>query len=298
MGLGLTGANMRGLSLACFALCAGLAFSQETTESSQGEVTTEAPAPPTTRAPAPPAITTEHPTVILKQINEINEDGTYTVGYEATDGTFKLETRDEEGNVEGKYGYLNEEGEIVIVEYSANNSTGFTSDADAGVAPSAIAGAAPVPVTPSPEFALEKQRHEAVLAHQARVIERQNAIARQRDDSQQRRQFAAQRGQQGRPQRPVFNAAQFNPNQPAAQQFNNQNFNQDFQQFQQQQQQQQFAPQQPQRPAFESQFQDFQNRRQQQQFAPQQRQQFSPQQQFAPEQPRAPLVPVSQLTRE
>merc|ERR1740123_2666808 len=162
---------MRGLSLACFALCAGLAFSQETTESSQGEGTTE------------------QPTVILNQINEINDDGTYTVGYEATDGTFKLETRDEEGNVEGKYGYLNAEGEIVIVEYSANNSTGFTSDADSGVAPSAIAGVAPVPVTPSPEFALEKQRHEAVLAHQARVIERQNAIARQRDDSQQRRQF-------------------------------------------------------------------------------------------------------------
>merc|ERR1711988_1004753 len=151
---------------------------------------------------------------ILKQINEINDDGTYTVGYEATDGTLKLETRDEEGNVEGKYGYLNEEGEIVIVEYSANNSTGFTSDS--GVAPATIAGAAPVPVTPSPEFDLERQRHEAVLAHQARVIERQNAIARQRDDAQQRRQFAAQRGQQGRPQRPVFNAAQFNPNQPAA----------------------------------------------------------------------------------
>merc|ERR1719464_1449824 len=166
---------MRGLSLACFALCAGLAFSQETTESSQGEVTTEQPEVPTT--------TTGAPTAILNQINEINDDGTYTVGYEATDGTFKLETRDEEGNVEGKYGYLNEEGEIVIVEYSANNSTGFTSDADAGVAPSAIAGAAPAPVTPSPEFALEKQRHEAVLAHQARVIERQNAIARQRDDS-------------------------------------------------------------------------------------------------------------------
>ena len=230
---------------ACFALCAGLAFSQETTESSQEVIaTTEAPtAAPTTKAKAAPATTTEHPTVILKQINEINDDGTYTVGYEATDGTFKLETRDEEGNVEGKYGYLNEEGEIVIVEYSANNSTGFTSDADSGVAPTAIAGAAPVPVTPSPEFDLERQRHEAVLAHQARVIERQNAIARQRDDAQQRRQFAAQRGQQGRPQRPVFNAAQFNPNQPAAQQFNNQNFNQDFQQFQQQQQ---FSPQQQQ----------------------------------------------------
>ena len=108
-----------------------MAFSQETTESSQEAIaTTEAPtaAPTTTKAKAAPATTTEHPTVILKQINEINDDGTYTVGYEATDGTFKLETRDEEGNVEGKYGYLNEEGEIVIVEYSANNSTGFTSD--------------------------------------------------------------------------------------------------------------------------------------------------------------------------
>ena len=36
----------------------------------------------------------------------------------------------------------------------------------------------------------------------------------------------------------------------------------------------------------------------QQQFAPRQQLQFAPQQQFAPEQPRAPLVPVSQLTRE
>merc|ERR1712083_1159237 len=81
------------------------------------------------------------------------------------------------------------------------------------------------------------------------------------------------------------------------------NFNQDFRQFQQQQQfapqqQQQFAPQQPQRPAFEAQFQDFQQRRQQQQFAPQQQQVAPQQQQFAPEQPRAPLVPMSQLTRE
>jgi len=38
---------------------------------------------------------------IVKQVNEINEDGSYTVGYEASDGTFKLETRDTDGNVEG-----------------------------------------------------------------------------------------------------------------------------------------------------------------------------------------------------
>ena len=66
--------------------------------------------------------------VIVKQVNEINEDGSYTVGYEASDGSFRLETKDAEGNVEGKYGVVDENGEIKIVEYSANNSTGFQSD--------------------------------------------------------------------------------------------------------------------------------------------------------------------------
>merc|ERR1712112_146890 len=265
MGLG-DSSNMRGLSLACIALCAGLIVSEETTESSQEQEVTKAPV-------------TDHPTVIIKQVNEINEDGTYTVGYEAADGTFKLETRDEEGNVEGKYGYLDDEGELVIVEYTANNSTGFSSDA-ASRQPSGPVGtgaAAPESVTLSPDFELEKQRHNAVLAHQQRVIAEQKRIVQQQDATLQRRQFANQRGGQ---RRPVFNAAQFNPNQPASQQFNTQGFNQDFQQFQQQQQfagqQQQFAPQQQQqRPAFEQQF---------HQFAPQQQQRFVPQQQFAPQQ--------------
>merc|ERR1712133_28724 len=273
--------NMRGLSLACIALCAGLIVSEETTESSQEQdVTTSAP------------VTTDHPTVIIKQVNEINEDGTYTVGYEAADGTFKLETRDEEGNVEGKYGYLDDEGELVIVEYTANNSTGFSSDAASRQPSGPLAtAAAPESVTLSPDFELEKQRHNAVLAHQRRVIAEQKRIVQQQDAALQRRQFANQRGGQ---RRPVFNAAQFNPNQPASQQFNTQSFNQDFQQFQQQQQfagqQQQFAPQQQQqRPAFEQQFQQFQQQQQfapqqQQQFAPQQQQQFVPQQQFAPQQ--------------
>ena len=45
--------------------------------------------------------TTEALVVIVKQVNEINEDGSYTVGYEASDGSFRLETKDAEGNVEG-----------------------------------------------------------------------------------------------------------------------------------------------------------------------------------------------------
>merc|ERR1711970_1364269 len=242
--------DMRGLSLACIVLVAGLVFSEETTESSAPEEVTAAPA----------ASTTEAPVVIIKQVNEINEDGTYTVGYEASDGSFKLETKDAEGNVEGKYGFVDENGEIKIVEYSANNSTGFSSDVEIPTvelptgAPSAQA-AAPI----DPGFALEQQRHAAVIAHQKAVVERQEQIARQRDDAAQLQAFANQRGQS--PRRPVFNAANFNPSRPASEQFNTQNFNQDFQQFQQRQQ---FA-QQP------------------QQFAQQPQQQFAqqPQQQFA-----------------
>ena len=105
-------------------LLAGSAFSQETESSSSEEVAVTTVTPTTVSASS----TTEAPVVIVKQVNEINEDGTYTVGYEASDGSFKLETKDAEGNVKGKYGVVDENGEIKIVEYSANNSTGFTSD--------------------------------------------------------------------------------------------------------------------------------------------------------------------------
>merc|ERR1711970_609260 len=312
--------NMRGLSLACFVLFAGLVFSEETTESSAPEEITAAPAAPSTEAPV----------VIIKQVNEINDDGTYTVGYEASDGSFKLETKDAEGNVEGKYGFVDKDGEIKIVEYSANNSTGFTSDLELPTAdlPVAVSGesadAAPAPVDPA--FALEQQRHAAVIAHQKAVVERQEQIARQRDDAAQRQAFANQRGQA--PRRPVFNAASFNPSRPTSEQFNTQKFNQDFSQFQQQQQfaqqpqqqqqffqqpqkqfaeqtRQQFSPQTQQqfaqqpRQQFAQQPSQFQSQfTQNQQFA-QNPQQFSPQQQqrqFAPQQPA--LTPLDQLTRE
>lgn len=65
------------------------------------------------------------PVPILKQINRVNDDGSYTYGYEAADGTFKVETRSKEGDVQGKYGYLDETGEIKIVDYSSGR-TGHT----------------------------------------------------------------------------------------------------------------------------------------------------------------------------
>ncbi|XP_057366667.1 endocuticle structural glycoprotein SgAbd-2-like [Daphnia carinata] len=59
------------------------------------------------------------PVPILKQINRVNDDGSYTYGFEAADGTFKVETRDNLGNVRGKYGYIDETGELKTIEYAA-----------------------------------------------------------------------------------------------------------------------------------------------------------------------------------
>merc|ERR1712212_248993 len=66
---------------------------------------------------------------ILKQINEHNEDGSYTYGYEGSDGSFKLETRFADGRVQGKYGYLDVNGEVKIIEYGAD-AMGFAPSGD------------------------------------------------------------------------------------------------------------------------------------------------------------------------
>jgi len=62
---------------------------------------------------------------ILRQINRANDDGSYTYGFEAADGSFKIETRDNDGNVKGKYGYVDETKQIKVVEYAAGKEVGF-----------------------------------------------------------------------------------------------------------------------------------------------------------------------------
>ncbi len=49
---------------------------------------------------------------ILKQINQINDDGSYTFGYENGDGSFRVETKDVNGYIRGKYGYIDLEGRM------------------------------------------------------------------------------------------------------------------------------------------------------------------------------------------
>lgn len=60
---------------------------------------------------------------VVKQIKRINVDGSYTLGYEAEDGSFKIESRDVLGNVKGTFGFKDDEGEIKRISYSAINQT-------------------------------------------------------------------------------------------------------------------------------------------------------------------------------
>ena len=49
-----------------------------------------------------------------------NEDGSYSYGYEAADGSFKLETRYPDGRVKGKYGYVDiHTGELKVSTVSS-----------------------------------------------------------------------------------------------------------------------------------------------------------------------------------
>lgn len=75
---------------------------------------------------------------ILKQINKVNDDGSYTFGYEASDGSFKVETRDVAGNVKGMFGFVDEAGRLKRVSYSASNSSGFQTAAAGSTTESAV----------------------------------------------------------------------------------------------------------------------------------------------------------------
>ncbi|CAB3238803.1 unnamed protein product [Arctia plantaginis] len=60
---------------------------------------------------------------IVKQIRRLNEDGSYTIGYEADDGTFKIENRDALGHVKGTFGYIDQDGEVKRVTYSSSSDS-------------------------------------------------------------------------------------------------------------------------------------------------------------------------------
>merc|ERR1712170_94873 len=70
-------------------------------------------------------ISSTTPVPILRYVDTQNVDGSYTYGYEAADGTYKLETRLVDGRVKGKYGYIDPEGNLREASYGAEAGRGF-----------------------------------------------------------------------------------------------------------------------------------------------------------------------------
>lgn len=48
-----------------------------------------------------------------------NEDGSYSYGFEAADGSYKIESKYPNGEVYGKYGFVDDSGNVREVEYGA-----------------------------------------------------------------------------------------------------------------------------------------------------------------------------------
>merc|ERR1712083_623740 len=72
-----------------------------------------------------PQFSSTTPVPILRYVDNQNIDGSYTYGYEAADGTYKLETRHQDGRVKGKYGYIDPEGNLREASYGAEAGRGF-----------------------------------------------------------------------------------------------------------------------------------------------------------------------------
>lgn len=70
--------------------------------------------PSKTKEKAPPVQT-------IRNYNKVNDDGSFTFGYEAADGSFKEETRGTDCVVRGKYGYVDPDGNKREFTYVSGN---------------------------------------------------------------------------------------------------------------------------------------------------------------------------------
>ena len=61
------------------------------------------------------------PVQTIKNYNKVNEDGSFTFGYEAADGSFKEENRGTDCVVRGKYGYIDPDGNKREFTYVSGN---------------------------------------------------------------------------------------------------------------------------------------------------------------------------------
>ena len=62
---------------------------------------------------------------IVENTQTSGEDGSYSYGWRASDGSFKQETRLASGEVIGVYGYRDAAGDIIRTRYGVNSQTQF-----------------------------------------------------------------------------------------------------------------------------------------------------------------------------
>merc|ERR1712038_1152812 len=70
------------------------------------------------------------PVPILRYLDRQNDDGSYTFGYEAADGTYKIEKRLTNGSIMGKYGYIDANGDPQETVYDGTAEYGFAPQID------------------------------------------------------------------------------------------------------------------------------------------------------------------------
>lgn len=80
------------------------------------------PVKSTTTAPrTKESVSKEPPVQTIRNYSKVNDDGSFTFGYEAADGSFKEETRGTDCVVRGKYGYVDPDGNKREFTYVSGN---------------------------------------------------------------------------------------------------------------------------------------------------------------------------------
>ncbi|KFB41962.1 AGAP000744-PA-like protein [Anopheles sinensis] len=97
---------------------------------------------------------------IIKQIRKVNQDGSYTVGYEAEDGTFKIESRDVLGNIKGTYGYIDVNGDIKRVSYGGSGQPPRPTALGTTISPSSTTEEDVVHIPPRFNRSQQQQQHQ------------------------------------------------------------------------------------------------------------------------------------------
>lgn len=102
-------------------------YEEEDNQAAEDDFDTVAVYQPRTRAlPSPRSKDALHgskppPVQTIRNYNKVNDDGSFTFGYEAADGSFKEETRGTDCVVRGKYGYIDPDGNKREFTYVSGN---------------------------------------------------------------------------------------------------------------------------------------------------------------------------------